>query len=65
VLTKEIKMRTKWDIFCCVVDNFGDIGVTWRLAKQLVAEQNVDVCLWVDELDAFARICPQANAHPT
>ncbi|MDP5214733.1 elongation factor P maturation arginine rhamnosyltransferase EarP [Pseudoalteromonas tunicata] len=58
-------MRTKWDIFCCVVDNFGDIGVTWRLAKQLVAEQNVDVCLWVDELDVFARICPQANAHLT
>ncbi|MGL5947552.1 MAG: elongation factor P maturation arginine rhamnosyltransferase EarP [Aeromonas sp.] len=24
-----------WDIFCRVVDNFGDIGVTWRLARQL------------------------------
>ncbi len=27
-----------WDIFCCVVDNFGDIGVTWRLARQLAQE---------------------------
>ncbi|MCR3770849.1 elongation factor P maturation arginine rhamnosyltransferase EarP, partial [Pseudomonas aeruginosa] len=20
-----------WEIFCSVVDNYGDIGVTWRL----------------------------------
>ncbi|PTQ74057.1 elongation factor P maturation arginine rhamnosyltransferase EarP [Pseudomonas sp. GV071] len=52
----------KWDIFCSVVDNFGDIGVTWRLARQLVAEQGCAVRLWVDELSAFARICPQADA---
>jgi hypothetical protein len=31
-------MRATWDIFCSVVDNYGDIGVTWRLARQLVAE---------------------------
>lgn len=30
-------MRVTWDVFCSVVDNFGDIGVTWRLARQLVA----------------------------
>lgn len=30
-----------WDIFCCVVDNFGDIGVTWRLARQLEQEGDV------------------------
>lgn len=52
----------KWDIFCSVVDNFGDIGVTWRLARQLVAEQGCEVRLWVDDLAAFARICPQADA---
>ncbi|MGL5221501.1 MAG: elongation factor P maturation arginine rhamnosyltransferase EarP, partial [Plesiomonas shigelloides] len=27
--------RYDWDIFCTVVDNFGDIGVTLRLARQL------------------------------
>lgn len=50
-----------WDIFCTVVDNFGDIGVTWRLAKQLAAEHGLAVRLWVDDLSAFASICPQAD----
>jgi hypothetical protein len=25
-------MQLHWDIFCRVIDNFGDIGVCWRLA---------------------------------
>jgi hypothetical protein len=52
----------KWDIFCSVVDNYGDIGVTWRLARQLAAEHGHAVRLWVDELAAFARLCPEASA---
>ncbi|QBF27861.1 elongation factor P maturation arginine rhamnosyltransferase EarP [Pseudomonas tructae] len=55
-------MKAHWDIFCCVVDNYGDIGVTWRLARQLVAEQGLAVRLWVDDLKAFVRICPEARA---
>ncbi|MGY3870776.1 elongation factor P maturation arginine rhamnosyltransferase EarP [Aeromonas crassostreae] len=47
-----------WDIFCTVVDNFGDIGVTWRLARQLEQEGHGQVRLWVDDLASFARICP-------
>ena len=47
-----------WDIFCTVVDNFGDIGVTWRLARQLEQEGHGRVRLWVDDLSSFARICP-------
>ncbi|PJE39752.1 MAG: elongation factor P maturation arginine rhamnosyltransferase EarP [Pseudomonas sp.] len=54
-------MRPTWDIFCSVVDNYGDIGVTWRLARQLVAEHGLAVRLWVDDLSAFARLCPQAD----
>ncbi len=54
-------MSRTWDIFCCVVDNYGDIGVTWRLARQLVAEHGQNVRLWVDELAAFARLCPEAD----
>lgn len=50
-----------WEIFCSVVDNYGDIGVTWRLARQLAAEHGLEVRLWVDDLAAFARICPQAD----
>lgn len=55
-------MGKRWDIFCTVVDNYGDIGVTWRLARQLVAEHGFAVRLWVDDLPAFVRLCPAADA---
>lgn len=58
-------MSARWDIFCCVVDNYGDIGVTWRLARQLVTEHGLQVRLWVDDLAAFVRLCPQADMHVT
>lgn len=47
-----------WDVFCTVVDNYGDIGVCWRLARQLSREHGHEVRLWVDDLSAFKRICP-------
>ena len=50
-------MTRTWDIFCSVVDNFGDIGVCWRLARQLSSELAQPVRLWVDDLAAFHRIC--------
>ncbi|WLG83358.1 elongation factor P maturation arginine rhamnosyltransferase EarP [Pseudomonas cucumis] len=59
------EMKTRWDIFCTVVDNFGDIGVTWRLARQLVAEHSVAVRLWVDDLRAFERLCPDIDINAT
>lgn len=55
-------MPVRWDIFCTVVDNFGDIGVTWRLARQLVAEHPCAVRLWVDDLRAFEKLCPPIDA---
>jgi uncharacterized repeat protein (TIGR03837 family) len=39
-----------WDIFCRVVDNFGDAGVSWRLARQLAEEHGGTVRLWIDDL---------------
>ena len=48
-------------IFCKVVDNYGDIGICWRLARQLVAEHGVDVTLWVDELTSFRKLCPEID----
>ena len=48
----------RWDLFCSVVDNLGDIGVCWRLARQLAAEHAADVCLWVDDLATFRRLAP-------
>ncbi len=48
----------RWDIFGRIVDNYGDAGVCWRLARQLVAEHGQDVTLWQDDLRALARIAP-------
>lgn len=45
-----------WDIFCKVVDNFGDIGVCWRLAKQLHHDHHVNVRLFIDKLDIARHI---------
>jgi uncharacterized repeat protein (TIGR03837 family) len=50
-----------WDIFCTVVDNYGDIGVSWRLARQLVREHGCAVRLWVDDLPTFQRIAPELD----
>jgi uncharacterized repeat protein (TIGR03837 family) len=48
-------------IFCKVVDNFGDIGICWRLARQFHAEHGVAVTLWVDDLGSFQRIWPAVS----
>ena len=48
----------RWDIFCQVVDNFGDAGVSWRLARQLALEHGLDVTLWLDDIAALARMAP-------
>ncbi|MES2014852.1 MAG: elongation factor P maturation arginine rhamnosyltransferase EarP [Pseudomonadota bacterium] len=45
-------------LFCKVVDNYGDIGICWRLARQLRIEHGIAVTLWVDDLRSFARLCP-------
>src|SRR5690554_3243146 len=53
-----------FDIFCRVVDNYGDIGVCWRLARQLAARRDCGaVRLWVDDLGSFARIAPEVMPH--
>jgi uncharacterized repeat protein (TIGR03837 family) len=46
----------RWDLFCRVVDNFGDIGIAWRLARQLARSGEREIHLVVDRLDVFARI---------
>ena len=52
----------RWDIFCSVVDNYGDVGVAWRLARQLAAEHGVDARLYVDAPAALSRIAPEVDA---
>ncbi len=48
--------NARWDIFCKIVDNFGDIGVCWRVAKQLQDEYKLPVRLFVDNLEAAKHI---------
>ncbi|GIK84586.1 MAG: hypothetical protein BroJett026_00670 [Betaproteobacteria bacterium] len=38
-----------------VVDNFGDAGVAWRLARQLRHEHDVEATLWIDRPDVLGR----------
>lgn len=54
--------RPRWDIFCRVVDNFGDIGVCWRIAQQLANEYSASIRLWVDDLATFSCLCPSIVA---
>lgn len=51
----------QWDVFCRVIDNFGDIGVCWRLASQLAAAGQ-RVRLWVDDASALAWMAPGGAA---
>jgi len=50
-----------WDVFCRVIDNFGDIGVCWRLACNL-AERGQRVRLWVDDTSALRWMAPEGHA---
>jgi uncharacterized repeat protein (TIGR03837 family) len=52
----------RWDIFCRVVDNFGDAGVCWRLARQLAREHGLAVTLWIDDVGSLARFVPALAA---
>jgi uncharacterized repeat protein (TIGR03837 family) len=51
-----MKNHKKWDIFCKIVDNFGDIGICWRLAKQLYQEQGLEIRLFVNHLEVASKI---------
>ena len=54
-----MKTARIWDIFCKVVDNYGDIGVCWRLAADL-ASRGQKVRLWVDLPEALEWMAPGA-----
>ena len=55
-------LSLKWDIFCKVVDNFGDIGVCWRLCCDL-ATRGHRVRLWLDDASALAWMAPAGCAN--
>lgn len=52
-----MKTGKLWDIFCRVIDNYGDIGVCWRLSVGL-AGRGQRVRLWVDDAGALDWMAP-------
>ena len=50
----------RWDVFCKIIDNHGDLGVCWRLARELAAHGQ-RVRLWVDDAAALAWMAPGAT----
>ena len=61
-MRSEREMPRSCDVFCNVIDNYGDIGVCWRLARQLAHEHGLAVRLWVDDLNSLAKLCHEADA---
>lgn len=53
--------QSYWDIFCKVIDNYGDIGVCWRLCTDL-AQRGYRIRLWVDDPSALKWMA--AHDHP-
>ncbi|MEP6739277.1 MAG: elongation factor P maturation arginine rhamnosyltransferase EarP [Caldimonas sp.] len=51
----------QWHVYCRVVDNFGDIGIAWRLAADL-ARRGERVRLAVDDASALAWMAPRGAA---
>ena len=53
---KTIEPRVTCDIFCHVIDNFGDAGVCWRLARGLSEEEGFQVTLYIDDAVTLSKI---------
>ena len=55
-------MTAAIDILCKVVDNFGDIGVAFRLAKALSdLDPDLELRLVVEGLESFRAVAPDID----
>ncbi len=52
--------KLRWDIFCEMIDNLGDLGVCWRLACNLAARAQ-SVRLWIDNASSLAWMAPAGH----
>ncbi len=57
-MSEPMKEPMLWDIFCRVIDNHGDLGVCWRLARDIVARGH-QARLWIDDASALAWMAPE------
>ena len=62
--TGVMTMPLSWDIFCRVVDNYGDAAVCWRLARELAEEHRAPVRLWIDKPAVLHVLCPDVDPAP-
>ena len=56
--------QLRCDIFCTVIDNYGDAGVCWRLARQLAIEHGWRVRLWIDDPAPLLNLAPDHADGP-
>ncbi len=52
-----ISLQTKTfdcDIFCDVIDNYGDAGICWRLAKDLTRKKGWKIRLFINKLETLS-----------
>jgi uncharacterized repeat protein (TIGR03837 family) len=52
----------RWDIFCQIVDNYGDAGVCWRLARSLSSLHQQEVRIFCDDLPTLNLIASGTDA---
>ena len=46
----------RWDIFCQIIDNYGDAGICWRLARSLATQYDQNIRLFCDDLHTLQLI---------
>lgn len=53
-------LTKRWDIFCDVVDNYGDAAICWRLASILANAHHQNVCLWINKPAILRQLHPSS-----
>lgn len=51
------------ELICQVVDNWGDVGIGWRLARELAREHDFRVRFWTDRPELVAAMTPGVREH--
>jgi uncharacterized repeat protein (TIGR03837 family) len=59
-MVKQMNSLYSVDVFCEVIDNFGDAGVSWRLARAL-SSRGLSVRLWINDLSCLQRLRPSVD----
>lgn len=53
----------RWDIFCQIIDNYGDAGICWRLARSLASQHGQNIRLFCDDLHTLKLIMMGQTHH--